>query len=100
VTTRCRWGSSPSEWVSTPPRSRRNSCTWRRSLAVIASRATGRPASSASSAASAAWRSSASLAGRGSPPRRDDARRCSRPAWRPPAARGAARRRSSARGAR
>src|SRR3954453_23119635 len=42
ATTRCRSGSSPSEYVSTSLRSRRYSCTSLRSLAVIASRATGR----------------------------------------------------------
>jgi hypothetical protein len=43
ATTRCRAGSSPSLYVSTPPRSRRYSWTSLRSLAVIASRAMGRP---------------------------------------------------------
>ena len=42
ATIRWRSGSSPSEYVSTSPRSRRYSCTSLRSLAVIASSATGR----------------------------------------------------------
>jgi hypothetical protein len=51
VTTRWRSGSSPSLWVATPPRSRRYSWTCLRSLAVIASSATGRPNFSQSIAA-------------------------------------------------
>ena len=101
ATTRCRSGSSPSEYVCTVPRSRRYSCTSRRSLAVIASSATGRPVAQrvlGGVVGLAAQDHLAALAVALGVD--DDPPAVPRPAPRTPAARGAAPRRSSGRGGR
>ena len=59
ATTRWRSGSVPSEYVSTSSRSLRYSWTTLRSVALIASSATGRPVRTRVSAAWSAWRWSA-----------------------------------------